>query len=67
VTGTTYNGWPHFTFYMANGAQHVIRSGHKPGALKKGKAALVGLNEAQQIPEASYRNARGASSTTAAS
>lgn len=56
----SYNGWPHFTFYMTNGSQHVIRSGHKPSLLKKGKANLVGVNEAQQIPEASYRNARGA-------
>jgi len=55
-----YNGWPHFTFYLENGAQHVLRSGHKPGALKKGQAALVGLNEAQQISAESYRNARGA-------
>lgn len=55
-----YNGWPHFTFYFANGSQHVMRSGHKPGALKKGKAALVGVNEAQQISADSYRNARGA-------
>jgi hypothetical protein len=55
-----YNGWPHFTFYLVNGSQHVIRSGHSPGAIKKGKAALVGLNEAQQIQEATYRNARGA-------
>jgi hypothetical protein len=55
-----YNGWPSFTFYFVNGSQLVIRSGHKPGSLKKGKAAIVGLNEAQQISEASYRNARGA-------
>jgi hypothetical protein len=55
-----YNGWPHFTFYLANGSQHVLRSGHKPGALKKGKASLVGVNEAQQISAESYRNARGA-------
>jgi hypothetical protein len=38
----------------------VLRSGHTPGALKKGKANLVGLNEAQQIKAESYRNARGA-------
>jgi len=55
-----YNGWPHFTFYFPNGSQLVFRSGHAAGGLKKGKAALVGINEAQQIPEASYRNARGA-------
>lgn len=55
-----YNGWPHFTFYMVNGSQHVIRSGHKPGALKKGRADIVGVNEAQQISADSYRNARGA-------
>ncbi|HEX8112562.1 MAG TPA: hypothetical protein VF516_32755, partial [Kofleriaceae bacterium] len=35
-------------------------SGYKPSNLKKGKAALVGLNEAQQIRSESYRNARGA-------
>jgi hypothetical protein len=55
-----YNGWPQFTFYLINGSQHVIRSGHKASLLKKGKANLVGLNEAQQLSEASYRNARGA-------
>ena len=43
-----------------NGSQHVLLSGHKPTNLKKGKAALVGLNEAQQIRAESYRNARGA-------
>lgn len=55
-----YNGDPTYTFYLANGSEHVLRTGHKPGSLKKGKAALVGLNEAQQIPAESYRNARGA-------
>lgn len=55
-----YNGDPFFTFHLANGSQHVLRSGHKPGALKKGKASLVGVNEAQQISSESYRNARGA-------
>jgi len=55
-----YNGAPFYTFYFCNGSQLVIRSGHHAGSLKKGKAALVGLNEAQQISEASYRNARGA-------
>ena len=56
-----YNGSPQFTFYLVNGSQHVLLSGHKPSNLKKGKAALVGLNEAQQIRGESYRNARGAS------
>lgn len=55
-----YNGDPNYTFYLANGSQHVLRSGHTPGALKKGKAALVGVNEAQQVKAASYINARGA-------
>jgi hypothetical protein len=55
-----YNGSPEFTFYLVNGSQHVLLSGHKPTSLKKGKAALVGLNEAQQIRAESYRNARGA-------
>jgi hypothetical protein len=55
-----YNGDPQYTFFLANGSEHVLRTGHKPGSLKKGKAALVGLNEAQQIPAESYRNARGA-------
>lgn len=56
----SYNGDPQYTFYLANGSEHVLRTGHKPGSLKKGKAALVGVNEAQQISAESYRNARGA-------
>lgn len=55
-----YLGDPHYTFYFPNASQHVLRSGHTPGALKKGKANLVGINEAQQIKADSYRNARGA-------
>lgn len=55
-----YNGDPMYTFWLANGSEHVLRTGHKPGSLKKGKAAIVGLNEAQQISAESYRNARGA-------
>ena len=55
-----YNGWPHFTYYLANGSQIVFRSAHHAGGLKKGKAAIVGCNELQQISEAAYRNARGA-------
>lgn len=56
----SYNGWPHFTFSFANGSEHVLRTGHTAGQLKKGLAALVGVNEAQQISSESYRNARGA-------
>lgn len=56
----SYNGDPQYTFTLANGSEHVLRSGHSPGSLKKGRAALVGLNEAQQIKPESYRNARGA-------
>jgi hypothetical protein len=55
-----YLGDPHYTFFFPNASQHVLRSGHSPGALKKGKANLVGINEAQQIKADSYRNARGA-------
>jgi hypothetical protein len=44
-----YNGSPQFTFYLVNGSQHVLRSGHKATSLKKGQAALVGLNKGQQI------------------
>lgn len=55
-----YNGWPHFTFYLANGSEHILRTGHTAGQLKKGRAHLVGVNEAQQISAESYRNARGA-------
>ncbi len=55
-----YNGDPQYAFYLANGSEHVLRSGHRPTGLKKGRAALVGLNEAQQISADSYRNARGA-------
>ena len=38
----------------------MLLGGHKPSSLKKGKAALVGLNEAQQIRSESYCNARSA-------
>ena len=55
-----YLGDPHFTFEIVNGSQHILRSGHKPTGLKKGKADIVVVNEAQQVPAASYRNARGA-------
>lgn len=55
-----YNGWPHFTFYLANGSTHIIRSGHSPPALKRGQATIVAFNEAQQIKERSYINGRGA-------
>lgn len=55
-----YNGDPQYTFFLANGSRHILRSGFTPGSIKKGKANLVGLNEGQQIPEATYRNARGA-------
>lgn len=54
-----YLGWPHFTFTLANGSQHILRSGHKPGNLKKGRADLVIVNEAQQVRPESYENARG--------
>jgi hypothetical protein len=53
-------GDPHNTYFIANGSEHVIRSGHKPTSLKQGEAALVGTNESQQITAESYRNARGA-------
>lgn len=56
----TYLGWPHFVFNLVNGADHILRSGHSPGNLKKGKADVVVVNEAQQVKAASYRNARGA-------
>ena len=36
-----YNGDPAYTFYLQNGSEHVLRSGHTAGALKKGKASLV--------------------------
>jgi hypothetical protein len=32
-----YNGSPQFTFYLVNGSQHVLLSGHKPSNLKKGR------------------------------
>lgn len=55
-----YRGDPWYEFTLENGSLHVLRSGHTPGSLKKGKASLVGVNEAQQIKPESYRNARGA-------
>jgi hypothetical protein len=54
-----YLGWPHFTFSLPNGSQHVLRSGHAAGNLKKGKADCVIVNEAQQVKKESYENARG--------
>jgi hypothetical protein len=55
-----YLGDPNYTYYFANGSEHVIRSGFTAGSLKQGDAAIIGVNEAQQVPADSYRNARGA-------
>lgn len=55
-----YRGDPAFKFEFINGSSLNLRTAVKPANLKKGKAALVGFNEGQQISEASYATARGA-------
>lgn len=47
-------GAPHWTHYLINGSEIVMRSGHTPRKLKKGRADLVFMNEAQQFQEAAH-------------
>lgn len=46
-------GAPHWTFFHGNGSKLTMRSGYTPRKLKKGRADIVGLNEAQQLKEQS--------------
>ena len=47
-------GAPHWTYFLSNGSRLVLRSGHTPGKLKKGRADFVLINEGQQFKEQSY-------------
>lgn len=47
-------GWPHWTYFLPNGSRIVLRSGFKPGKLKKGRADLIVVNEGQQLVDQSY-------------
>lgn len=60
ATWYSWAGDPRFSFELANGSEHALMSAHKATQLKKGEAAIVVVNEAQQIGHASYTNARGA-------
>lgn len=51
-------GAPHWRYDLVNGSVIRFLSGFTAGKLKKGTASLVFFNEAQQIPVASYNNAR---------
>jgi hypothetical protein len=42
-------GAPHWSFYLVNGSSIEMRSGYTPRKLKRGRADLVMINEAQQI------------------
>jgi hypothetical protein len=44
-------GAPWFRYRLPNGSKIVLRSSHRPEALKKGDADFVLINEAQQQPE----------------
>ena len=47
-------GWPHWTYFLANGSKIILRSGFTPKKLKKGKANFVLVNEGQQLRKQSY-------------
>lgn len=52
-------GWPHWTFFLGNGSKLTLRSGFTPRKLKKGRADIIGVNEAQQIKEQSLATLSG--------
>lgn len=60
-----WRGDPNFRFDLANGSVHHLRSGTKAQSLKRGRASIIGANEASQIPAASYLAARAATADTA--
>lgn len=47
-------GSPHWTYYLANGSQIVIRSGQTARRQKQGKVDLYLINEGQAVPTQSY-------------
>lgn len=54
----TYRDDPHWRYTLANGSRIWLRSGHKPETLKRGRADLVLLNEAQRFPQRAYATVR---------
>lgn len=46
-------------YKLANGSRIVLRSGHRPESLKKGRCDLIVLNECQQMDEQVFAIARG--------
>ncbi len=54
----TQLGSPHWRYDLCNGSCIRFLSGFTAGKLKKGTASLVFINEAQQIPLASYNTVR---------
>lgn len=47
-------GWPHWCYSLPNGSQIVLRSAHRTGRLKQGKATAIFVNEAQQVSPEAY-------------
>lgn len=47
-------GAPHWTYYLANGSQIVIRSGQTAKRQKQGQIDLYLINEGQAVPTQSY-------------
>ena len=47
-------GWPHWCYSLPNGSQIVMRSAHRVGRLKQGKATAIFCNEAQQVSPEAY-------------
>jgi hypothetical protein len=47
-------GWPHWTFFLANGSMIVLRSGHTPRRMKQGRCDFAVINEGQAMPSQSY-------------
>jgi hypothetical protein len=52
-------GSPWYRYTLANGSRIVLRSGHNPDALKKGRCDLIIINEAQRISESAFAICRG--------
>lgn len=51
-------GAPHYTYHLANGSRIRLLSGFTPKKLKKGRADIVMINEAQQLVSSSFTHAR---------
>ena len=53
-----WRGNPKRTFTLANRSKIMLRSSYKPARMKKGRADIVLLNEAQEMPETTYVHVR---------